>query len=83
MASPTELCVRFLCALRGYHVYKKDWTPRLNEVLSAVHEVSNIYDRYVIAAKKKLPGQLAPQLLDTCQRKFQDLLDLSFSMEQQ
>ena len=60
MASPTELCVRFLCGLRGYHVYKKDWTPRINKVLPAVHEVSNTYDRYAIAAKKKLPGQLAP-----------------------
>ena len=40
--------------------YAKNWTPRVNEVLQAVHEVSNIYDRYAIAAKKELPGQLAP-----------------------
>uniref|UniRef100_A0A1X7VMT9 Uncharacterized protein n=1 Tax=Amphimedon queenslandica TaxID=400682 RepID=A0A1X7VMT9_AMPQE len=56
-AAATELCFRFLCGLRGYHVYKRDWIPILNEVLKAEHEENNLYDRYAIADKKKLPGQ--------------------------
>ena len=48
----TALSVRFLCGLRGYHVYQREWTPILNEVLPAIH------DCYAIAARKRLPGQI-------------------------
>ena len=37
-------------------MYSKDWQPRTNEVLSAIHERNNVYDRYAIAAQKRLPG---------------------------
>ena len=56
--SPTEITCPFLCGLRGYHVYNKDWKPRIDEVLSAVREQNNLYDCYAIAAQKKLPGRL-------------------------
>ena len=55
--SRTELSVSFLCGLRGYHVYKNEWKPILNETLPAIHEADNVYDRYAIAARKKLSGQ--------------------------
>ena len=61
--SPTEITYRFLCGLRGYHVYNKDWKPRIDEILSAVHEQNNLYDRYAIVAQKKLPGQLEPSTI--------------------
>ena len=55
MAS-AELSLTFFCGLRGYHEYRAVWTPRLNEVLSAVHERTNPHDRYAIAARKRLAG---------------------------
>ena len=48
----------FLCGLRGYHVYMKDWTPTLNDVLSTIHESGNIHDCYAIAARKCLSGSV-------------------------
>ena len=44
-------------------MYNKDWKPRIDEVLSAVHEQNNLYDRYAIAAQKKLPGRLGPSTI--------------------
>ena len=54
----TDLSVRFLCGLRGYHVYREEWTPTLNELLCTIHERNNIFDHYAIAARKRLPGRL-------------------------
>ena len=45
----TDRSLSFLCGLRGYHKYP---TPTLHKVLPTVHERSNRYDRYAIAAKK-------------------------------
>ena len=39
-------------------MYSKDWQPRTNEVLSAIHERNNVYDHYAIAAQKRLPGRI-------------------------
>ena len=50
-----SLIVSFPCNLRGFHVYKEIWTP---EVLCAIHESDNPYDRFAIAARKRLPGSL-------------------------
>ncbi len=51
-----ELCIGFLCGLRGFHVYKNVWTPILNENLNMVHESDNNHDRYAI--RKRFPGQV-------------------------
>ena len=45
-----DLTVRFLCGLRGYHVYRSVWTPKQQEVLDARQESNNPYDPYAIAA---------------------------------
>ena len=37
-------------------MYRTIWAPVLNERLTTVHEPSNIYDRYAIAAVKNIPG---------------------------
>lgn len=35
----------------------------MNEVLSVEHEVSNAYDQYAIALKKRLPGRIADSVV--------------------
>ena len=50
-------------------MYNKDWKPRIDEVLSAVHEQNNLYDRYAIAAQKKLPGRLGPSTIGHLPKK--------------
>lgn len=49
----------FPCGLRGFHVYKEIWKPKVGDVLSCIHERNNQHDRYAIAATKLLPGQLS------------------------
>ena len=46
----------FLCGIRGFHVYKEVWKPILGERL-------NLYDRYAIAAYKRLPGRFADSII--------------------
>ena len=57
-ASAADLSLSFPCGLRGYHEYRAIWTPALHEILPTIHERSNPYDRYAIAARKSLPGTL-------------------------
>ena len=38
---------------RGYHVYKRSWTPIQGEILSVIHETKNAYDRRAIAVLKQ------------------------------
>ena len=45
----------FLCGLRGFHVYKEIWKPIVGELLRFSHEQNNTYDRYAMAANKRLP----------------------------
>ena len=52
------LSMSFFCGLRGYHVYQVNWTPTLGEILPTIHERDNAYDRYAIAARRRLPGQI-------------------------
>ena len=49
----TDVTLRFLCGLRGYHVYRSVWTPKSQEVFDARQESNNLYDRYAIAAWKR------------------------------
>ena len=58
MATTADLRLSFSCGLRGYHEYRAIWTPALHDTLPTVHETSNPYDRYAIAARKCLPGYL-------------------------
>ncbi len=53
----------FFCGLRGYHVYRVNWTPTLDEVLPTIHELDNVYDRYAIAARRRLPGQIVESVV--------------------
>lgn len=60
MASSLVLNFAFPCGLRGFHVYKDVWNPKLNEKLEVIHEQNNVHDRYAIAASKKHPSRLTP-----------------------
>ena len=51
-----DVVVTFPCGLRGYHVYRTVWSPLLNERLNTIHESSNNYDRYAVAATKDVSG---------------------------
>ncbi len=42
-----ETCVR------GYHVYKADWTPVLGEIMNCEREPDNRKDRYAVAVKRE------------------------------
>ena len=49
----------FQCGLRGFHVHKEVWNPIVSEVLRCCHERKNPFDRYALAAMKRLPRRLA------------------------
>ena len=59
----TSLNFKFLCGLRGFHVYSDKWKPRIGERISIVHEKRNIHDINAMAGKKTLPGTLAPSII--------------------
>ena len=59
----TSLNFKFLCGLRGFHVYSDKWKPWIGERISIVHEKRNIHDINAIAGKKTLPGILAPSII--------------------
>lgn len=48
----------FPCRLRGFHVYKEIWKPKVGDGLSCIHERNNQHDWYGIAVTKLLPRQL-------------------------
>ena len=54
MDSSLVLNFAFPCGLRGFHVYKGQWNPRLNEKLDTIHKENNPHDRYAVAAKFQL-----------------------------
>ena len=55
MDSSNSLVLNFAfpCGLRGFHVYKDPWVPKLNEKLETIHEETNPHDRYAVAAIRK------------------------------
>ena len=59
----TVTVVKFLCAIRGFRVYKKVWKPILRERLNLSHEGKNLHDHYAIAAYKRIPGRLADLII--------------------
>ena len=52
----TDIEFRFLCGLRGYHIYKAVWSPRNYELLVVKQEMNNLHDQYAIAMFKQEPG---------------------------
>ena len=44
--------------VRGHHVYKDRWTPRLGETLQCLREEGNSKDRYAVAVYKDLNRDL-------------------------
>ena len=45
----------FPCGSRGYHEYCENWSPTVDEELSATKERGNIHDKYAIALKPLTP----------------------------
>jgi len=60
MDSSLVLNFAFPCGLRGFHVYKELWNPRLNEKLDTIHKENNPHNRYAVAATRKTVSQLTP-----------------------
>ena len=62
MDSSNSLVLNFAfpCGLRGFHVYKELWNPKLNEKLETIHEENNPHDRYAVAAIRKTVCRLRP-----------------------
>ena len=58
-----DVVVTFPCGLRSYHVYRTVWSPLLNERLNTIHESSNNYDRYAVAATKDVSGHSSPTIV--------------------
>ena len=56
--SSSTIRFTFLCGIRGYHEYKLQWAPVLDEVLKVQQQPANPHDCYAIAVKKRLPGAL-------------------------
>ena len=48
----------FTTALRGFHVYRCECKPYLNQPIKFKRELDNPYDRFAVARKIKLPGKL-------------------------
>ena len=38
----------FLCAVRGFHVYRRFWTPEKSQLLNCFHESGNVFDPFAI-----------------------------------
>ena len=52
MATDSTAVYTFLNFIRGYHVYKDTWTPKVNETLDIKHEPGNICDKHAMAVLK-------------------------------
>lgn len=48
MSSQYDKEVRFTCAVRGFHHYRRVWDPVPEETLRCYHERNNLFDRYAI-----------------------------------
>ena len=48
-------CVKifeFTAAVRGYHHYRKFWTPEPEQILNCFHEKDNAFDRFAIKTQE-------------------------------
>ena len=58
----TLIC-EFTTALRGFHVYRCDWKPYLNQPIEFKRELDNPHDRFAVAGKTKLHGKLCAVII--------------------
>ncbi len=75
MDSSNSLVLNFAfpCGLRGFHVYKELWNPKVNEKLETIHEENNPHDRYAVAAIRKTVSRLRPVVVGHLLGKSQGL----------
>jgi len=48
----------FTTALRGFHVYRSEWTPQLDSQLSLSKELKNPSDKFAVVGQTNIPGKL-------------------------
>ncbi len=58
------------CSVRGHHVYKRIWTPRVGERLETFCEEDNEHDKYAVAAHRNgcatIVGHIPREITRTC-----------------
>ena len=52
------LAYEFTTALRGFHVYRSEWTPQLDQSIKFKQELKNPYDKFAVAGQTNIPGKL-------------------------
>ena len=62
--------VRFIAAIRGFHVYRKVWQPLENESLDCLHEPDNIYEMFAIKTCQNDLMSSEGELLVICQSRY-------------
>ena len=60
--------VEMSSCIRGYHVYRKDWNPVIEEMLECEKEITNNQDRYAVAVKRNgtIVGHLPRKIARVC-----------------
>lgn len=64
MTNAVKVC-EFSAAIRGYHYYKRYWSPRESEVLHCSHEFGNVFDIFAIKtcnSKGEIVGHLPREI---------------------
>ena len=51
--STTEKIINFTAGVRGFHYYKKLWSPREGEILNCYYERDNAFDVFAIKTESK------------------------------
>ncbi len=58
------------CSVRGHHVYKRIWTPRVGESLGTFCEEDNEHDKYAVAVHRDssatIVGHIPREITRTC-----------------
>jgi len=62
MTSQYDKEVQFTCAVRGYHYYRREWEPEVEETLDCSHEKNNLFDHFAIKTISKKTGQIVGHL---------------------
>ena len=63
------LFYEFTTALRGFHVYRCEWKPYLNQPIEFKRELDNPHDRFAVTGKTKLPGKLCAVIVGRVPRE--------------
>ena len=63
-----ETSVEISSCIRGYHIYKRIWTPTIDEQLDAFRATDNTRDLYAVAVKKSadIVGQIPRKISAGC-----------------